>query len=72
MVAFGRTVRVRDLDLGEEEAFTLVGPHESDFDSGKISVDSPIGRGLLGRREGDQVEIKVPAGVIRYQILAIE
>lgn len=72
VVVFGRTVRVRDLGDGAEETYTLVGPHESDFDSGRISVDSPIGKGLLGKRPGDQVEIKVPAGTIRYQILSLE
>jgi transcription elongation factor GreA len=72
VVVFGRTVKVRDLGDGAEETYTLVGPHESDFDSGKISVDSPIGRGLLGKKPGDQVEIKVPAGTIRYQVLSLE
>ena len=72
VVVFGRTVRVRNLDLDEEEVFTLVGPHESDFDSGRISVDSPIGKGLLGKKPGDRVEIKVPAGIIRYQIVSID
>jgi transcription elongation factor GreA len=72
VVVFGRTVRVRDLGDGVEESYTLVGPHESDFDSGKISVDSPIGKGLLGKKPGDQVEIKVPAGTIRYRVLSLE
>jgi len=72
VVAFGRTVRVKDLDEGTEERYTLVGPHESDFDTGKISVDSPIGKGLLGKKPGDKVEIKVPVGTIRYQVLSLE
>jgi len=72
VVVFGRTVRVKDLDDGSEETFTLVGPHETDIDTGKISVESPIGRGLLGKKPGDRVEIKVPAGTIRYQVLALE
>jgi len=72
VVAFGRTVKVRDIDEGTEETFTLVGQHESDFDSGKISVESPIGKGLLGKKPGESAEIKVPAGTIRYQVLSIE
>lgn len=70
-VAFGATVRVMDLDLEEEESFTLVGAGEEDYDTGKYLVTSPIGQGLLGKKVGDRVEIPVPKGKISFEILEI-
>jgi len=71
VVVFGKIVKVKDLDDGSQETYTLVGPHEADFDQGKISVESPIGKGLLGKKAGDIAEIKVPAGTIKYKIISI-
>jgi transcription elongation factor GreA len=71
VAVFGRTVMVKDLSDGSQETYTLVGPHEADFDSGKISVESPIGKGLLGKKKGEVAEIKVPAGTIKYKIISI-
>jgi transcription elongation factor GreA len=71
VAAFGRSVKVKDLGDGGSETYILVGPHEADFDLGKISVESPIGKGLLGKKPGDSVEITVPAGKIRYKIISI-
>lgn len=71
-VAFGATVRVKDLDLEDEEEFTLVGAGEEDYDTGKILITSPIGQGLLGKKVGDKVEIKVPKGTIHFQVISIE
>jgi transcription elongation factor GreA len=70
-VAFGAIVRVKDLDLDDEEEFTLVGAGEEDYDTGKILVTSPIGQGLLGKKIGDQVEIKVPKGAINFEVIGI-
>jgi transcription elongation factor GreA len=70
-VAFGATVRVKDLDLDDEEEFKLVGAGEEDYDTGKILVTSPIGQGLIGKKVGDKVEIKVPKGSINFQIVSI-
>lgn len=70
-VRFGATVRVKDLDLDEEEEFTLVGAGEEDYDAGKIRVDSPIGQGLVGKKVGDQATIAVPRGVLRYEVVQI-
>jgi transcription elongation factor GreA len=70
-VAFGTTVRVKDLDLDDEEQFTLVGAGEEDYDQGKILITSPIGQGLLGKKVGDRVEIKVPKGTINFEIVAL-
>ena len=65
------TVRVRDLDFGEEEEFTLVGDGEVDCDRGHILVTSPLGQGLLGHKAGERVEIAVPRGTLRFEILEI-
>lgn len=65
------TVRVRDLRDGEEIDYTLVSPEETDVDNNRISIKSPIGRGLLGKAPGERVRIEVPAGLIEYEILSI-
>jgi transcription elongation factor GreA len=70
-VAFGATVVVKDLDFGDEEIFTLVGAGEEDYDSGKINVTSPLAQGLLGKKPGHKVEIPVPAGTMRFEIMEI-
>jgi transcription elongation factor GreA len=70
-VSFGATVVLKDLDCGEDEEFTLVGAGEEDYAAGKILVTSPLAQGLVGKKVGDRVEIKVPQGTIRYEILAI-
>jgi transcription elongation factor GreA len=70
-VAFGATVTVRDLDYDDEEEFTLVGKGDEDYDSGKYLITSPVGQGLLGKKVGDQVEIQVPKGTLRFEILKI-
>jgi transcription elongation factor GreA len=64
-------VKLKDLKTGEECQYLLVSPEESDFEENKISVTSPIGKGLLGRRKGDSVKIKVPAGMLSYKILDV-
>jgi transcription elongation factor GreA len=71
-VAFGSRVRVKDLDMDDEELFILVGAGEEDYDTGKILITSPIGQGLLGKKVGDKVEIKVPKGSINFQVISIE
>jgi transcription elongation factor GreA len=70
-VAFGATVVVRDLELDDEEEFTLVGAGDEDYDAGKYLITSPIGQGLVGKKIGDKVEIPVPRGVLKYEILDI-
>ena len=64
-------VKVKDLVTEEIITFTLVSPEEADFELDKISVTSPIGNSLLGKRLNDVVEVQVPAGVIKYEILSI-
>lgn len=70
-VVFGATVRVKDLDFDDEEEFTLVGPGEEDYDTGKILVTSPIGQGLVGKKVGDRAEIDVPRGTLKFEVLEI-
>jgi transcription elongation factor GreA len=70
-VVYGVRVRVKDLDLGDEEVYELVGPGDEDYDNNKILTTSPIGQGLLGKKRGDVAEIQVPRGQLRYEILEI-
>ena len=70
-VYFGAWVGVEDED-GERRRFQLVGPDEFDAAAGRISVDSPVGRALMGKRIEDEVRIRRPRGDIRYTILSIE
>jgi len=70
-VAFGATVVVKDLDAGDSEEFTLVGAGEEDYLAGRILVTSPLAQGLMGKKVGDRVEIEVPIGTTRFEILEI-
>lgn len=65
------TVTIKNLKNGATNKYTLVPEEEADLKSGKISVDSPIAKGLLGKKVGDKVEIKVPVGVIPFEIVEI-
>ena len=67
----GATVRVKDKSTGEEFDYMLVAEEESDFDLNKISSSSPVGKALLGHKVGDTVEVKVPAGILEYEIIKI-
>lgn len=64
-------VKVKNLKTDSEQTFQLVSAHEADVAAGKISVTSPIGKGLLGSAVGDEVEVDVPAGTMRFKILDI-
>ena len=70
-VRIGAKVKLKDLESGEELEYSLVSETEADFTSGKISITSPVGEGLLGHKENDIVQIKIPAGTMRYRILKI-
>jgi transcription elongation factor GreA len=71
MVVFGALVKVKDLDIGDEEEFQLVGPGEEDYNKNKILTTSPIGQGLLGLKIGGVAEIQVPMGTVRFQVMEI-
>ena len=70
-VSVGIKVRVRDKDTGEESDFVIVGSTEADPFEGKISNESLVGAGLLGRKLGEVVEIMVPDGIVNYEIISI-
>jgi transcription elongation factor GreA len=67
-VAYGSTVMLIDLDRGEEVTYKLVTSEESDPEKGLISTVSPIGQGLMGKEEGDEVKIKTPQGWRSFEI----
>ena len=64
-------VKIRNLNTKAEMTFTLVAETEADIKTGKISVNSPIGKGLLGKKVGEVAEIQVPAGLVKFEILHI-
>ena len=70
-VLFGATVLLKDLDTEEEVRYTLVTQEDVNFDEGKISVASPIAKGLLGLKVGQTAQIKIPAGILKYKVLKI-
>jgi transcription elongation factor GreA len=65
------TVKVFDMKYNEEISFTLVSPDDADFELDKISVTSPLGKALLGKKVGDVVEVSVPDGIMQYKVLEI-
>ena len=64
-------MKVLDLDFDEEETYTIVGSTEVDLSQNKISNESPIGAALMGAKKNQIVEVKAPAGVIKYKVLSI-
>ncbi len=68
---FGAWVTVED-EAGDESRYRLVGPDETDVDHGEISIDSPVGRVLLGKCEGDEVTVQRPKGRATFQVVAVE
>lgn len=71
-VTLGSVVMVKDLDEDFEDKYEIVGSQEANPREGRISDDSPVGKGLIGHRAGDTVTIPVPAGEIRIEILTVE
>lgn len=72
LVSIGSTVLLKDIEFDEQVEYTIVGSAEADPASNKISNESPVGRALLGKTSGSMVEVAVPAGTIRFQILDIK
>jgi transcription elongation factor GreA len=69
---FGCVVILENIDTGEEVEYQLVGPDESDVKQGRISVTSPIGKALLGKKLGDEIVVQVPAGQRHYEVIDIQ
>ncbi|HAH21337.1 MAG: transcription elongation factor GreA [Omnitrophica WOR_2 bacterium GWF2_43_52] len=70
-VYLGAKVSLIDIDTDEEFEYMLVSKEEADYEAGKISLDSPVGNALLQKKVNDVVEIKVPAGILKYKIVSI-
>ncbi len=70
-VAVGSTVTIRDAAVGDEVSYTIVGTAEADPLRDRISNESPVGQALLGRKIGETVTVRVPAGILKYTILEI-
>ena len=69
---FGATVELLDLDTGETRVYTLLGPDEADYASGgSISIQSPVGRAVLGKEAGDEVTVEAPRGRISYELVSV-
>jgi transcription elongation factor GreA len=64
-------VKVKDKSINEEITYMIVSPEEADFELDKISVTSPVGKSLMGKKVGDKFEVEVPVGKIKYEILEI-
>lgn len=71
-VKFGATVSVIDEDTEQQARYQIVGDHEADVKSGKISISSPIARAMIGKEDGDVVEVTTPTGVKAYEITKVE
>ena len=70
-VVFGVTVVIEDIDSGEQKHYKIVGEDEADVKVGKISVGSPIAKGLIGKSEGDEAKIQTPSGLAEYEIIDV-
>ena len=68
---FGTTVLLENIDTGEEVEYQLVGPDESDIDKGRISITSPLGKAILGKKPGDELTLVVPGGKRIYDFVEI-
>lgn len=71
-IIFGASVQVVDVDTDEEKEFTLLGADEADFANGSISINSPVGRALLGHEVGEEISIEIPKGRVTYEVLSVE
>ena len=71
-IKFGAKVTLVDEDTDEEKTWQIVGEHESNIEKGLLNIKSPIARALIGKDEGDSVEVRTPGGVRSYEVLNIE
>tara|TARA_B100001121_G_scaffold213795_1_gene187500 strand:+ start:194 stop:667 length:474 start_codon:yes stop_codon:yes gene_type:complete len=71
-IKFGATVEIEDDDTGKKQMYQIVGEYESDIENKKISINSPLARGLIGKSKDDTVEINSPKGVKSYTIISVK
>jgi transcription elongation factor GreA len=70
-IKFGATVGIVDEDTDEEKTYQIVGEYEADLEAGRLNIKSPLARALIGKEEGDSVEVRTPGGDRSYEILSI-
>lgn len=71
-IVFGATVTLHDVSKSEEVSYMIVGVDESDISRGRISIESPIARALIGKEEGDEVVVRTPKGVRDFEVISVE
>ena len=71
-VVFGATVSLADGETGDKVVYQIVGDHEAEPKNGKISISSPVARALIGKCEGDEVEVRTPTGIRTFEILGLD
>jgi len=71
-IVFGATVALADGDTGDKVVYQIVGDHEAEPKNGKISISSPIARALIGKNEGEEVQVRTPTGVRTFDILSVD
>ncbi len=70
-IKFGATVTLVDEDSDEEKTYQIVGEPEADIEAGKLNLKSPLARALIGKEEGDSIDVSTPGGVKSYEILSV-
>jgi transcription elongation factor GreA len=70
-IKFGATVKIVDEDTDEEKTYQIVGEPEADIESGKLNINSPLARALIGKEEGDSIEVRTPGGEKGYEVLSV-
>lgn len=71
-IVFGAKVTLEDVETSEQVVYRLVGSYEADYKEGSISIESPVGKALIGKKEGDEVRVKTPKGFREFAILSVE
>lgn len=71
-IKFGAHIKLVDEDTDEEKSYQIVGEQEADIEAGKLNIKSPLARALIGKDEGDSVEVRTPGGEKSYEIISVE
>ena len=70
-IVFGATIELFNLDTGQEDRYQIVGEMEADIDQGLLSITAPIARAMIGKEEGDVIQVNAPGGIVEYEILSV-
>ncbi|MDE0284289.1 MAG: transcription elongation factor GreA [Gammaproteobacteria bacterium] len=70
-IVFGATIELFNLDTGQEVRYQIVGEMEADIDQGLLSVTAPIARAMIGKEEGDVIQVNAPGGIVEYEVLSV-